>query len=269
MGAWGALVFADDLGADVRAEWRDAILGGAKPEDATTQLEAIFAEAIADSDDSTVFWLALAAAQAETGRLLPTVRDRAVAIIDAGADLARWEEETGSSRARAQVLERLRARLVGPQPAPKQLRRRRSYIVEFDPGDVVLLRDETRQPVGLVYVVDRYDERGPHPVAELLTWSGGDLPSRDELARLPARRLHPDAGLGLDGKPKPRYFVLSTDRREEAFGPHLGEVIAKAVERPRLADWRKGAANASAPCYTDFNHSWPRLAAALARSTRT
>ena len=259
MGTWGVSVFANDLAADVRAEWREAILDGNEAEAATARVEDAFTDAIADPDESIVFWLALAAAQSDTGRLLPTVRDRAVEMIDAGADLARWADETGSSQARALVLSKLRSRLLGPQPPPKKLRRRRSYTAEFDPGDVVLLRDQTGGAAGLVYVVDRYNERTPHPVIEILDWKGGAIPRPDELARLPTVRLHPDAGLGPDGQPKPRYFVIRTDRREEAFGPHLGEVIASGVERPLLADWRKGAANRIAPCYTDYNHTWLRL----------
>lgn len=266
MGTWGASVFANDLAADVRAEWREAILAGRDAEDATAQVEVAFAAAIADPDEAIVFWLALAAAQSDTGRLVGTVRDRAVAIIDAGADLVTWAEETGSSRARARVLDRLRSRLVGPQPPPKKLRRSRSFIVEFTPGDVILLRDQAGEPAGLVYVVDRYKERTPHPVIEILAWNHDAIPPADELARLPTIRLDPEHGLGPDGKPKPRYFVVHTHGREEAFGPHLGEVIASGVERPLLADWRKGALNQIAPCYTDYNYSWPRLAAKLSQN---
>ena len=131
-----------------------------------------------------------------------------------------------------------------------------------------MLRDQARRPAGLVYVVDRYKERTPHPVVELLDWTGAEIPNPDELARLPAVRLHPDAGLGPDGQPKPRYFVIRTGSREEAFGPHLGEVIATGVERPLLADWRKGALNLIAPCYTDYNYTWLGLAQMLSGQRR-
>ena len=70
MGTWGASIFANDLAADVRAEWREAILDGNEAEDATARVEVAFADATVDPDESMVFWLALAAAQFETGRLL-------------------------------------------------------------------------------------------------------------------------------------------------------------------------------------------------------
>src|SRR6266540_516093 len=123
MGAWGVAIFADDLASDVRGDWREAVIDGADPNDATNRLEAAYAAAIADPDDSIVFWLALAAAQMETGRLVDFVRDRAVAIIVAGSDVARWGEEDESlARQRAKVLARLRAKLTGPQPPPKRIR---------------------------------------------------------------------------------------------------------------------------------------------------
>src|SRR6266540_3294322 len=81
MGAWGVAIFADDLASDVRGDWREAVIDGADPNDATNRLEAAYAAAIADPDDSIVFWLALAAAQMETGRLVDFVRDRALAAV--------------------------------------------------------------------------------------------------------------------------------------------------------------------------------------------
>lgn len=266
MGTWGVAVFADDLAADVRADWREAILDGLDPVAASDRLEGSYAQAITDSDESVVFWLALAAAQMETGRLLDSVRDRAVAIIDAGADLARWDED-GRAKQRANVLGRLRAKLVGPQSPAKRLRRTPYHGVQFDPGDVVLLRNPANGERGLVYVVDRSDSREPDTVIEILVWDGGELPVREELATLSAARLHPGAGLGRDGRPKPLFYRINTWRgREDAFGAHLGEVVAKGVSRPTLADWRQGALNPNAPCYTVYGLSWPRLVSGIGKT---
>ena len=93
MGAWGTAIFADDTASDVRDEWRDAILDELSPEDATQRLLESFAEYLEDAETESVFWMALAAAQMETGRLLPEVRDRALAIIDAGGDVDRRRED--------------------------------------------------------------------------------------------------------------------------------------------------------------------------------
>ena len=259
-------MFSDDFALDVREAWRDAVLETGDADAAFATVAKTFEADIDDSEDAAVFWIALAAAQYETGRLGDEVRDRALMIIDRGDDLARWDDADRAKRAK--VLERLRGKLSGPQPAPKRIRRPRAYDVLFDPGDVVLLRNPSSGRAGLVYVVDRYDSRTPAPVVELLIWDAKKLPTEEEMTRLPALPFNPRAGVGADGRPKPLYFVLSTPSREEAFGAHLGEVIAKGIKRPLLADWQRGALNGTAPCYTDYNESWPSLVKALSGSAR-
>jgi hypothetical protein len=100
VGAWGTAIFADDTASDVRDEWRDAILDGLSAKDATQRLLESFDEWLEDAETEKLFWMALAAAQVETGRLLPDVRDRALAIIDAGGDVDRWREDGDASLAR-------------------------------------------------------------------------------------------------------------------------------------------------------------------------
>lgn len=70
MGAWGTAIFADDFAADVRDEWREAILEGVEPDQATERVVQVLGEAFEGyPDEESVFWFALAAAQMETGRL--------------------------------------------------------------------------------------------------------------------------------------------------------------------------------------------------------
>ena len=122
MGSWGTALFSDDLAADVRADWRDAILDGAEPEDLTRRLVDRYAPGRSDDRDTLVFWMALAAAQMETGRLDRVVRNCALAIIDAGGDVATWREQDESlGRQRQKVLDCLAQKLRAPQPKPKRL----------------------------------------------------------------------------------------------------------------------------------------------------
>src|SRR3954462_1756298 len=96
LGAWGTAIFSDDGASDIRDEWREAILDGLSPEDATERLLETFGACL-EADTERLFWMALAAAQVETRRLLPDVCDRALAIIDGGGDVDRWRR-TGTSR---------------------------------------------------------------------------------------------------------------------------------------------------------------------------
>jgi len=156
VGAWGTAIFSDDTALDIRDEWRDAILDGLSAEEATTRLVKSFDDHLGkDEDTENLFWMALAAAQFETGRLRPEVRDRALAIIEAGGDVARWREDGDEvlARQRERVLERLAAKLRGPQPKPKRLRRPPSLWIPLDVGDVVHVYEEGGENEALVLVV--------------------------------------------------------------------------------------------------------------------
>jgi hypothetical protein len=253
MGTWGVAVFADDVAMDVRGDWREAILAGQDPAAATETLEAAYADQ--GPDDAIIFWLALAAAQMETGRLLDRVRDRAVAIIDAGADVERWQEESdGLARQRAKVLDRLRKKLVGPQPTPKRLRRPPT-AVQFDVGDVVFIHNREFDRYATILVVDHYESEGQkHPVVEwIILAEGTRVRTKDDIAQAPIWRAD-------DGRPF--LFLVTTDSRDEVFGPHIGKVGVKGVNRPPSGDYRSGIVPFGSPCVTILS-SWPDLVAKL------
>ena len=166
MGAWGTAIFSDDTASDVRDEWREAILDGLSPEDATQRLLETFDDYLEEADTERLFWMALAAAQMETGRLLPDVCDRALAIIDGGGDVDRWREDGDESlaRERARVLERLAAKLRGPQPKPKRLRRPVVLSVPLEVGDVVRVQAQREgENEALVVVVQVNAGYAPAP----------------------------------------------------------------------------------------------------------
>lgn len=161
MGSWGPGIFSDDLAADVREEWRRAILDGGDATQASDALIARYDGQLAGDGADTVFWAGLAAAQMETGRLQPGVRDRALALIDAGGDIELWQE-TGEASIRERVLRRLAEKLRGPQPAPKKLRRPPAGPDPgVEAGDVVRLWNTARTRSALFAVISVDDvERG-------------------------------------------------------------------------------------------------------------
>lgn len=243
MGGWGTAIFSDDLAADVRGDWRELLLDGRETEGAAEELLSSYQHAVEDPDDSVVFWLALAAAQMETGRLQATVKDKALAIIEAGGDVARWEEEDPSlARQRQKVLDRLATKLQGPQSKPKRLRRQKRLGVHFDIGDVVLLKARGADTRALAVVV-AHDEGWPrgtiNPVVELLAWEGGDLPSEKEMARLPAvmhvNDLHPKR----EPYHRPHLWIVFTALAKDVFSSEYGEVVAKGVSRQPSGDHRR------------------------------
>jgi hypothetical protein len=227
MGAWGTGIFSDDIASDIRDEWRDAIIHGVSAAEAMARLLDSFDYLREDADNEKLLWIALAAAQMETGRLLPEARDRALEIIDGGGDLDRWAEEGDTSlvKQRERVLKRLAEKLRGPQPKPKRLRAPVAYSVPFDVGDVVRVRRDEDDQEALVVVIANDERERPEelvPIVAVLDWEGGGVPDRHDLARLPfvPDQIWPE---------QPLLIRVTTASKKEAFGPHLGEVVAKGL----------------------------------------
>jgi hypothetical protein len=244
VGTWGPGIFSDDEAADARGDWRKAVMGGEDLEAATDHiLRGVLDAKPGPRQDpyAANVWIALAVAQFETGRLSDRVRDRALEFLTHGGDLARWEDRAAS---RGRVLDRWEAKLRGPQPAPKRIRPKRSYAVRFTRGDVIRLRDPGSDSEALVYVA-ALNEDGTWPQVELLAWVGGEVPDAATIAALP----------GVPEGDRPTSMLrpnVCTADRDQAFGPHLGEVVARGVERPPLPPEMRGTST-----------TWPMLARSL------
>jgi hypothetical protein len=171
MGSWSTGVFGNDLASDVRGEYRELLEDGTPDSESLHKVLQSFAYVVDDPDNGTCFWTGLAAAQMELGRLDPGVRDRTVALIDAGGDLHTWDE-TGSANSRRAVLATLRGRLLGPQKAAVKVRPPRRIPCPVEAGDIFLLTLEdgrrarlralavTSNRLGDVPTVQMIDDRG-------------------------------------------------------------------------------------------------------------
>ena len=187
MGIIGTGLFDDDRAADVRGEYRDLIADGTLGFEATDIVIQENQSALADPDEAPVFWLALAAAQWECGRLEDRVRDEAVAVLNNGTDLARWEYDPKLVSQRRRVLERLRARLASPQPREKRIRQRYRDTCDWEVGEVIAYRLRTGQMV-LFRIVGHITYPGTSPICELLDWIGFEPPEKNALKRLSVRQ---------------------------------------------------------------------------------
>jgi hypothetical protein len=253
VGTWGAGIFQDDVAADVRGDWRGALLDGLEPAAATTRVLDRHRDAREDEQDGPVVWLALAAAQAETGRLEPGVRDKALSIVEGGEHLRSWETQSPTlAKQRAKALDRLATKLRGPQKLPVTLKRPRPRASRLGVGDVVHVRGEGGEAL---FVVVELGEGWPpgstEPVVATLAWIGGALPTAEEMESLPlvldpeeSRRRRPVVLLEK---------VLMASRGQLALAP-FGEVVATGVRR-RDAGIERSPRRIST--------SWRNIAAAL------
>jgi hypothetical protein len=123
MGTWGAGVFDDDTAVEIREAYLALLAGGATPDEATQAVLGARSDELADSDDGPVIWLALAATQWEYGAFGPQVLERALALLDRGDALRRWEEGGAPALHRRRVLRQLAAKLRRPLPRPRRPRK--------------------------------------------------------------------------------------------------------------------------------------------------
>ncbi len=188
MGAWGTAIFSNDTASDIRTEYREFVQDRVPDDEATRRTIASFAHLV-DRDDGEL-WIPLAAAQSEVGRLDPEVQARAIAAIDRGADLELWAEagRTELTR-RTAALQRLREQLLGPQPAPKRLRRSWRHVEDdLTPGDVLAFTAPNGR-TALFRVVGIHRSRyGDSPELDVLDWVGEHVPEPEILSGLRAKR---------------------------------------------------------------------------------
>jgi len=183
VGIWGPGIFSDDVADDVREEYRELLGDDVPDEEATRQ---ILAEYLREPGDETTVRLALAATQTGLGRLDDNVKAKALELIDSGAALTPWLEGKPSDvRARKTALERLRKRLLAPQPDRKKVRREWRPDTDLEPGDLLSYRAPNGLLVALRVVHVERGRYGAQPILELLEGRWEELPPAGDLADVP------------------------------------------------------------------------------------
>jgi hypothetical protein len=185
MGAWGPAIFSDDIACDVRLFYRDLVADGKTGSEATDLLLEGLSEAMADPDDGTAIWLALAAVQWKCGRLEKRVKDKALEIIDNGVGLALWEEQGHRLlQKRKDALAKLREQIVSPQPPVKPIRKRFVDATPLRLGDAITYRLVSGSHILLKVVGHMESMEGISPVFALLSWQGDKPPSPARVASM-------------------------------------------------------------------------------------
>jgi hypothetical protein len=188
VGSGGLKLFDDDTAADVRDSYRDALAQGLTDQEAEASTLQEFEDALADDDESVNVWLALAATQFKLGRLSDFVRDRALRVIEQGADLAKWREVgPGAEGKRADELRRLGEQLRGTQPSRKRVPRARAVVSTLRPGQVLGYRADSGR-LHLMWVTDLIQEPGRlAPIVRLLDYAEDETPAESVLDSIKPR----------------------------------------------------------------------------------
>jgi hypothetical protein len=250
LGAWGTGLFSDDVACDIRDHYRELLEDGVDDSAATRQTLEKFEPYLTEADGIAL--IAFAITQSKVGRLEPDVRDRALALIAGGADLALWERENPKLLPkRLAALEKARAQLAGPQPARKRLRPPRRVLSGLAGGDVLAFVLPRR--LALLRVVRvRAHRVGESPVLEELDFDGTEVPARDALERLGPRVNDPITFM----------HPLSSDTRFFAFVNQRIDWQQAGFQKVQTIGSRPGDEEAALP---GTGMSWAELAARYRR----
>lgn len=178
MGTFGTAIFSNDLACDIRDEFKELIGEGLTPEQATNGLIISNADSLNDPDEASVFWLALAAIQWKTGRLLDSVKEKAIRIIDDGTDLERWELEGDKKLVvqREKQVQKLKEQLLSPQPIAKKIGKPYKHFTPFEVGDVVSYAHSSGNFALMRIIGLSVDNGGCRPNCELLNFFEKNVP---------------------------------------------------------------------------------------------
>jgi hypothetical protein len=174
-------LFADDTALDVRDAWTEPVRRGRSPADVTAEVVGAFGA------DEPVVWLALADTQWRWGMLEPSVRTRAIELIDSGAALGEWAGSEWEAE-RRRVLRDLRKRLDRPAPERKKVTPPARFDTEWKTGEVVGYQ-LTDGRWALLHVIGHDpDYGGRAPICTLLDWADAQLPEAASITKLALRR---------------------------------------------------------------------------------
>ena len=113
MGAWGVAILSDDIAEDIKLLYKDLLANEYSNEEASRIVIEEYKNEL-DDEETIVFGLVFSSIQWKLGRLQENVKQKALQIIESGADLARWEEEPKLQKKREAVLNKLREQLHSP-----------------------------------------------------------------------------------------------------------------------------------------------------------
>ncbi len=138
MGAWGHEIREDDFVCDVIGDFEGLLKAGSRVEDASKVVRAKFAARLEDSDESPLFWIALAEVQWTYGQVDTDVLNHVKDDLESGRSLVFWKDD-GLARRKA-ALEDFIRKISTANPRPKDRPKVVIQAPKFQPGDCLSIR---------------------------------------------------------------------------------------------------------------------------------
>ena len=196
MGAWGTALYSNDTASDIRGDYVDLLRRGNSNQEALKKLMEKDGDCIGIEEEEPLFWYALADTLWNYGRLTPEVKEKALYFLDhPEAELARWEDDGGKYvEAWMRTLEKLRTKLLSPQPPEKKVSKYRLYKCTWQVGDVYAYRLESEYSkekglYGKYIIFQKVGETDCWPghiipIVVVYRWIGAEIPRMEELRKL-------------------------------------------------------------------------------------
>jgi len=181
MGAWGVAILSDDIAEDIKLLYKDLLANEYSNEEASRIVIEEYKNEL-DDEETIVFWLVFSSIQWKLGRLQENVKQKALQIIESGADLVRWEEEPKLQKKREAVLNKLREQLHSPQPEAKKVPKRFIANTSLKAGDAVSYELISGNYIILkvIEIIEEwYGDR--YPLFEICDWEGKEVPSKEQI----------------------------------------------------------------------------------------
>ena len=144
MGMWGSELYQNDTSLDIKDEFEELFIAGKNVQDITDIMTEEYGGIIGNDDEEALFWFALADTQWNNGVLLPFVKEKAICLIDKEMngfknDTTDLSEKTNCEK----KLNKLRTKLMSPQPTAEKPVKKRTYKCQWKSGDVFAYRLES------------------------------------------------------------------------------------------------------------------------------
>lgn len=131
MGNWGIGLYQDGFTLDIKIKYKYKLHMGKSDIEAIKEILEEYKDFLRDAQYVPLFWFAIADTQWNLGRLKEDVKNEALKYIEQGTDLERWKKDEKLYKKRKDVLEKLKEKLLSPQPKKKKISKYRLYRCEW------------------------------------------------------------------------------------------------------------------------------------------
>lgn len=143
MGAWGTGLYQNDIGLEIKDDYRDKLRAGKTEDEAYAEIMQEYKDIIADEAEKFDVFFSLADTMWNLGRLNDEVKNIALSLIDQECADERWSSQKDVEK-RKIVLNSLKERLLSEMEPKKKISVHKPYVTPWEKGDVYMV--EITQP---------------------------------------------------------------------------------------------------------------------------